>query len=331
MEEVDTDLEKYVINSVISALHLDQFSDEDIEDIIKKLEGEDEEDDMAAAEEGGEEDFIEEPSMEGEPEMEEEPIEEPEMAEESYKIKKGDLVESLTKKLVKKTINEDDSYGGMRPSSPGRRKAAGKIRDRWRARKKLNASEDILMDEDFDMEMSSDYVDCPECAGMGCPHCDGMGYHLSNEYDGDDIADDFMTIDGKTGEYGPFDRDGDEIASSVDQDDDGDGYLDEMDMDGYGVDVMDSVSGSIDIDGDGISSKVDNSMYGDGEESDLDIQFFSNPGIKERPGIKDPTTKPGKKERKGPWTKPKTQPKPKAEDGDTPRERKSYRRKGWYK
>jgi hypothetical protein len=54
---------------------------------------------------------------------------------------------------------------------------------------------------------------------------------LESLYNNDDddfsVADDFMTIDGQTGEYGPFDRDGDEIPSSIDLDDDGDGILDE--------------------------------------------------------------------------------------------------------
>ena len=45
-------------------------------------------------------------------------------------------------------------------------------------------------------------------------------------------GDEFMAIDSKTGKYGPYDRDNDGIASSVDQDDDGDGMLD------LNVDVM---------------------------------------------------------------------------------------------
>jgi len=369
MEDVDTDLEKYVINSVISALHLDQFSDEDIEDVISKLESEDEEDDMGA-EDGGEELPLEEP------EMEEEIIDEPEMAEESYKIKKGALVESLTKKIVKKQISED-YYGSMNPSPRKIRNAAKK----WRNKKRLNAHHDMdmgnsgtygkyddkeyLMDEDFDidgndfmtieLDMDSDYVDCNSCGGVGCDHCDDKGYHLSNEFDNND----FMSIDGQTGEYGPYDRDGDGIASSVDMDADGDGYLDEMDGDGYGIDVLDSVSGSIsddfmsidgqtgeygpyDRDGDGIASSVDQDDDGDGyldDEmggDDLDITYFSSsePATKPRtrPGVGDPVTTPGRKERKGPWTKPKTTPKPKAEEGETaPIERISHRRKGWYK
>ena len=43
MDEVDSDLEKYVINSIISAMHLDEMDDGDKEDIIAKLEGEEDE------------------------------------------------------------------------------------------------------------------------------------------------------------------------------------------------------------------------------------------------------------------------------------------------
>ena len=46
MDDADLDLEKYVINSIISAMHLDEMDEEDKEDIIAKLEGEDDEEGM---------------------------------------------------------------------------------------------------------------------------------------------------------------------------------------------------------------------------------------------------------------------------------------------
>lgn len=199
-----------------------------------------------------------------------------------------------------------------------------------------------IMDADFDMEMSSMYVDCPECMGSGCNHCDELGYHLSNEFDGGDVSDDFMMLNAD-GEYGPFDRDGDDIPSDIDMDDDGDGVLelgmyeeDMMEDDGYGIDVLDSVSADFDIDGDGISSKIDN-VYGDGEgldDLDLDIDFFSEPGIApSKPGTKDPIIKPKTPPKRGPWTKPKTRPNPKAvREGDNmSKPKRSFRRKGFYK
>jgi len=313
LDEPDAELEKYVINSIISALHLDQFSDEDIEDIISKLEGEDEEDD-AEASDAGELD-MEEPSMDMEEPAEEEV--EMEVTEESVVYKKSQLVESLTKKILKESIEEHH----MGDSSPGK------------------------YDVDFDMEMSSMYVDCPECMGSGCNHCDELGYHLSNEFDGGDVSDDFMMLNAD-GEYGPFDRDGDDIPSDIDMDDDGDGVLelgmneeDMMEDGGYGIDVLDSVSASFDIDGDGISSKIDN-VYGDGEglgDLDLDIDFFSEPGIApSKPGTKDPIIKPKTPPKRGPWTKPKTRPNPKAvREGDNmskPKPKtKRLSRKGFYK
>jgi hypothetical protein len=267
LDEPDAELEKYVINSIISALHLDQFSDEDIEDIISKLEGEDEEDD-AEASDAGELD-MEEPSMDMEEPAEEEV--EMEVTEESVVYKKSQLVESLTKKILKESIGEH--HMGQRAT--------------YTDYPKYDVDAYKIMDADFDMEMSSMYVDCPECMGSGCNHCDELGYHLSNEFDGGDVSDDFMMLNAD-GEYGPFDRDGDDIPSDIDMDDDGDGVLelgmyeeDMMEDDGYGIDVLDSVSADFDIDGDGISSKIDN-VYGDGEgldDLDLDIDFFSEPGI----------------------------------------------------
>lgn len=316
LDEPDAELEKYVINSIISALHLDQFSDEDIEDIISKLEGEDEEDDAEASD-------SDELDME-EPSMEEEPAEEVEMevTEESVVYKKSQLVESLTKKILKESIEEHH----MGHSSPG----------------KYDVDAYKIMDEDFDMEMSSMYVDCPECMGSGCNHCDELGYHLANEFDGGDVSDDFMMLNAD-GEYGPFDRDGDDIPSDIDMDDDGDGVLelgmneeDMMEDDGYGIDVLDSVSADFDIDGDGIPSKIDN-VYGDSEglnDLDLDIEFFNEPGIApSKPGTKDPIIKPKTPPKRGPWTKPKTRPNPKAvkEGDDMSKPKRSFRRKGFYK
>jgi len=72
-DEPDAELDKYVINSIISAINWEDIPDEDVEDIIAKIEGEDEEDgeleggdeesvdmDMDVEEEGGEDPFAEE-------------------------------------------------------------------------------------------------------------------------------------------------------------------------------------------------------------------------------------------------------------------------------
>jgi len=68
-DEPDAELDKYVINSIISAIDWEEIPDEDVEDIIAKIEGEDEEDDALAGddEETVEVDFEEE--VEGEEEL----------------------------------------------------------------------------------------------------------------------------------------------------------------------------------------------------------------------------------------------------------------------
>ena len=349
LDEPDAELEKYVINSIISALHLDEFSDEDIEDIIAKLEGEEEEDEAEAAEAG--EMDMEEPSMEEMP-AEEETEEDVKEVAESVTYTKSQLVESLTKKLVKESIEEHH----MGDSSSGHYDV-----DAYRT-----------MKEDDSM-----YVDCPECMGEGCSHCDDLGYHLSNEdgmFDsepelhGDSAvgtfklpADDFMALDIETGRQAPTDRDGDEIPSDLDMDADGDDMLDDvtfMEDDGYGVDVLDSVSGTFDMDKDGIPAHID-SIHGDGEKVDimnyfddnsrktkdmsaknlgLDIEYFSgqpsespNPGVAE-PAVR-PTTTPKETPKRGPWTTPKTKPNPKAvkEGDDMSKPKRSFRRIGGYR
>jgi len=215
-------------------------------------------------------------------------------------------------------------------------------------------------------EGDSMYVDCPECMGEGCSHCDDLGYHLSNEdnmFDSEPElhGDDFMALDIETGRQRPTDRDGDEIPSYLDMDADGDDMLDDvtfMEDDGYGVDVLDSVSGTFDMDKDGIPAHIDN-IHGDGEKVDimnyfddndrktkdmsaknlgLDIEYFSgqpseapNPGVAE-PAVR-PNTPPKEIPKRGPWTTPKTKPNPKAvkEGDDNSKPKRSFRRIGGYR
>ena len=88
-DEPDAELDKYVINSIISAIDWEEIPDEDVEDIIAKIEGEDEEDgeleggdeesvdiDMDVEEEGGEDPFAEEGGEEELAESEEKDVEE---------------------------------------------------------------------------------------------------------------------------------------------------------------------------------------------------------------------------------------------------------------
>ena len=337
LDEPDAELEKYVINSVISALHLDEFSDEDIEDIISKLEGEEEEDEAEAAEAG--EMDMEEPSMEEEP-AEEETEEEVEEVAESVTYTKSQLVESITKKLVKESIEEHH----MGDSSPGQYDI-----DAYR------------MEEGDSM-----YVDCPECMGEGCSHCDDLGYHLSNE-DGmfdsepeptppDGIANDFMVLDPATGRQRPTDRNGNEIPNDIDSFQQPNKYDEMLDEDdGYGVDVFNAVAdtemadidGMFDKNGNGVSDGIDSyqkhsvdimNYFDDNnrkrDNMGYDIEYF-NSKSDVRGG--DTTTKPKTKEpivKPGPWVKPTTIPFPDEQTvpkAENKKPKRSFRKIGGYR
>jgi hypothetical protein len=156
-----------------------------------------------------------------------------------------------------------------------------------------------------------------------------------------------MALDIETGRQRPTDRDGDEIPSDIDMDDDGDGILDAQEEmfedDGYGVEVFDSISADFDADEDGIPAKIDN-VYGDGEKVDkmnyfndisrkgddmgYDIKYIrSKTDVKggdttTKPKTKEPITVP--KEKPGPWTTPTTVPNPQT----TPKAEEKGNKKG---
>lgn len=120
LDEPDLELEKYVINSILSAIDVDSMEDEFKEELISKIEGESTEED-GTEEEPTEEEPVEEPT-------EEEPVEEPteevetETKTEGRVYSKKTILENLkSKKLLKnklkKSINEsydfeDDFDGG---------------------------------------------------------------------------------------------------------------------------------------------------------------------------------------------------------------------------
>ena len=96
-DEPDAELDKYVINSIISAINWEDIPDEDVEDIIAKIEGEDEEDDEL---EGGGEETVD-IDMDVEEEGGEDPFADEEGGEE--------LAEAEEKEEEKETINISDS------------------------------------------------------------------------------------------------------------------------------------------------------------------------------------------------------------------------------
>ena len=296
-DEPDPELDKYVINSIVSAIDWEEIPDEDVEDIIAKIEGEDEEDgegdEFATgdeevvdldAEEGGDEDpFAEEGGEElaesEEGEEKEEEKEEEEEVKESRIFSKKQLMESFLKNTTKKSL-----------------------------KKVLKETHRV----------------CEDCLGEGCESCGQMDEHHNlsdtnygkydrNEYvtmkeEGMDVMDAIATGQGYLGATGDLDRDYDGIPNRLDMDADGDSELDfEMGSD----------------DGEGFI------------ELDFDSIMGTETPVKE-PDIKEPTTTPGPGEGDK-WRtikRPKVDPRPKArrDRGDRPRPpKRSFRRKGMFR
>ena len=106
---------KYIINSILSAIDVDALDEDDVEQIISKLEG--------SEEEGEEEVSFEEEDTEVEPGVAPEPPQEPEMTEGYPKFVDafndymgGALASGMSKKLQHEDISEfdDDEYGRER-------------------------------------------------------------------------------------------------------------------------------------------------------------------------------------------------------------------------
>jgi hypothetical protein len=368
MDEPDAELEKYVINSIISAMHLDLLSEEDIEDIINKIEGEEEEDS-----ENADVDLDLDAELDvdaGEGETEELPAPEAEVTAESKKFKKSQLLESLTKDILNDTLTESESFTDYRPSGKrapkSYRKRRQSLRDKSKGRLKGNQHK-LDKAPPFGKLTAADFKKLRgESMDMMDEH-HGMSYKDYGKFDRDEymmMDEDFDSIMGgewiDSSDYLDCPRcegmgcphcDDRGYHLSNEFDIDGDEFIDEDS--GYGVDIFDSVSGThsdedfmmydpqsggmgpFDLDGDDIPSRLDLDADGDGDidgtEDDFDIEFFAEPTTK--PRTKEPIIKPGEKKRRGPWEKPDKKGKPKAglDEGGKNNVKKSYRKKGWYK
>lgn len=290
-DEPDAELDKYVINSIISAIDWDEIPDEDVEDIIAKIEGEDEEDgegdEFATgddeevvdldAEEGGDEDPFADEGGEELAESEEEDGKEEEVKE-SRVFSKKQLMESFlkntTKKSLKKVLKENHSV-------------------------------------------------CEDCLGEGCEVC-GMDEHHNmshkkygkydrNEYvtmkeEGMDVMDAIATGQGYLDATDDLDRDYDGIPNRLDMDADGDSELDfEM--------GSDDGEGFIELDFDSIM----------GSEAPVKEPDIKEPTTRPGPGegdkwktIKRPKVDPRPKARRDRGDRPKPP-------------RRSFRRKGMFR
>ena len=307
-EDVDPKLEKYVINSIISALHLDEMDESDKEDIISKFEGEDEEDSLGDTEvdefdtEEDTEEDTETPEEGGEEDIEA-PEEGGDVLPESRRVvfSKKQLLETFFNKSTKNSI-----------------------------KKVLKERKEI----------------CEDCGGYkGGNMVEGMMCECSQMYEGDDngftdgrkkidvakpygkiTADDFSRLRGMKrkrhideDEMGVMDalqtRQG-YLSATRDLDRDFDGIPNRLDLDN-------NSDGELDF-------SMDNRNSSNDDFIELDIDFLrSNAPVKE-PGIKTPTTRPGTGTDWDKIKRPKADPKPKA-DVDQERIRPSYRRRGMFR
>jgi hypothetical protein len=367
-EEVDPELEKYVINSIISALHLDDMDESDKEDIIAKIEGEETEGEETEepAEPEGEE--TEEPA-EPEGEETEEPAEPEgvELSEVEDKTKKSleitpDMIAMLLKKgececsghkLVYKTketkeeTNESKIFSKKQLLESFLRNTTKKSLKKV-LREGRNICERCMGAGCKSCINESSRGMCSECGGIMreglCMEC-GLNENTMLREKHTGFKDGRKKIDrakpyGKitSADFAALRKEGqkrdrrryidEDEMSTIDAMELGQGYLPTGDLDRD----FDRIPNRLDLDNnsDGVLDFSDNK--GD-DFIDLDIDFLRNsePGTKERERT---TTRPGTKPGTGTdWDRikrPKVQPKPKAL-GDEERIRPSYRRRGMFR
>ena len=350
-EDVDPKLEKYVINSIISALHLDEMDEGDKEDIISKFEGEEEEDSFGGDEETeeGEEESTEAPE-EGSEESTEAPKEVTDELSESRGVifSKKQLIESFLNKTAKKSIkkvlkerkeicNECGGYqnggvveGMMCECSTMYEGESNGFSD---GRKKIDVAKPYgkITADDFS-----------KLRGMKRKR------HIDEDEMG--VMDALQTGQGYLSATKDLDRDFDGIPNRLDLDNNGDGDLDfsmdnrnSFDDDFIELDI-DFLRSNAPVKDPGIKRPITKPGTGTDWDTvkrpkvdpkpkafdDLDRDFMSNAPVKE-PGIKTtPTTKPGTGTDWDKIKRPKADPKPKAM-GNEERIRPSYRRRGMFR
>ena len=310
-DEPDAELDKYVINSIISAIDWDEVPDEDVEDIISKIEGEDEEDgegdefatdDEEVVDLDAEEGDVEDPFADDGGEELAESEEEDEEIKESRVFSKKQLMESLLKNATKKSL-----------------------------KRVLKESHRV----------------CEECLGEGCESCDKNEHHnMSHKKYGKFDREEYMLDEKLKGKQHKLDRNKNGRIDAEDfkmmrkgkkqyMDED----MDVMDAIATGQDYL-SATRDLDRDGDQIPNRLDMDADGDGSldfemgsegegyiELDFDSIMGSEAPVKE-PGIKEPTTRPGEGDKWKTIKKPKVKPKIKA-GREIPK--RSFRRKGMFR
>ena len=336
-DEPDAELDKYVINSIISAIDWDEIPDEDVEDIIAKIEGEDEEDGEGDEfETGGDEEVVDLDSEEG---GDEDPFGDEggeELAESEVEYEDDKHI------VIVKDEKEDGKEEEVKES---------------RVFSKKQLMESFLKNttkKSLKKVLKENHSVCEDCLGEGCEVC-GMDEHHNMSYKNYGKYDDgeYMLDEKLKGKQHKLDKNKNRRIDAEDFKMMRKGkkqYMDEdmnvMDAIATGQDYL-SATKDLDRDYDGIPNRLDMDADGDSEldfemgsddgegfiELDFDSIMGSEAPVKE-PDIKKPTTGPGEGDKWKTIKRPKVDPRPKArrDSGDRPKPpRRSFRRKGMFR
>ena len=400
-DEPDAELDKYVINSIISAIDWDEIPDEDVEDIISKIEGEDEEDgegdEFATgddeevvdldAEEGGDEDpFADDGGEElsegeGKKDSNKEVVniteKQMDMLHEKgicecgdkclvYKDGDGldphevlDKISKTKNDCVYISKNQMDMLHEKGKCDCGdvtlKYKEGKKEKNEGRVFSKKQLMESLLKNatkKSLKKVLKENNRICEECLGEGCKSCSGVEEHHNMSYTnyGKFDREEYMLDEKLKGKQHKIDRNKNGRIDAEDfkmmrkgkkqyMDED----MDVMDAISTGQDYLsatkdldrdyDGIPNRLDIDADG-DSRLDFEMDSDRGDGYIELDFDSIMGTEapvKEPGIKEPTTRPGKGTDWDKIKRPQVSPKPKADRDRGDRPRRSFRRKGMFR
>jgi len=361
-DEPDAELDKYVINSIISAIDWEEIPDEDVEDIIAKIEGEDEEDgeleggdeesvdiDMDVEEEGGEDPFAEEGGEElaESDEKEDSKIDGKECVKLIKQLKSA--IEGFEKSLSDGGIDPEGIIGAqIHKMIKEHKKMLTKVENDCKGIKMDESEEKVDEGNKFSGERQK-AID----AGEDEFEVDGKKYNVtgdkeekneSKRFSKKQLMENFLKKNINESLNKILKEDFDVTNQTAELAGDDVGVVHEENMS-----VVDAIatgqnylqaSGDLDRDGDQIPNRLDMDSNMDGEldhptfddeefiEIDFDSLMGNSPAPTKEPGIAPPSTTPGRKKPR--WKKiprPEVNPKPKATD----RRKFHLGRKGMYR
>ena len=349
-DEPDAELDKYVINSIISAIDWDEIPDEDVEDIISKIEGEDEEDgegDEFAT--GDDEEVVDLDAEEG-------GDEDPFADDGGEELSEGEDKKDSNKEVVNITEKQMAMLHEKGICDCGdvtlKYKEGKKEKNEGRVFSKKQLMESLLKNatkKSLKKVLKENNRICEECLGEGCKSCSGVEEHHNMSYTnyGKFDREEYMLDEKLKGKQHKIDRNKNGRIDAEDfkmmrkgkkqyMDED----MDVMDAISTGQDYLsatkdldrdyDGIPNRLDIDADG-DSRLDFEMDSDRGDGYIELDFDSIMGTEapvKEPGIKEPTTRPGKGDKWKTIKKPKVKPKIKA-GREIPK--RSFRRKGMFR